>query len=280
METRISPSRSSSRYLAVLRSLSDSPYRSLTGGKRDALDCCFAHPDGLRCSPADERVRSIVAAPYERKYLPSFAFKSLAALAEVVVGSEDVEIAPEKVAENVDRYMDAFTARRRWIVPVALCVLWIYPIRFLRPPFPWMAKPQRRAFVERHFLLDISRRRIHFLRRAIQAMVRLSQQMVFLGYYGDPSTFDSVGYRPFSKRVRYPDVVPAKVIERPGLATMKPEEIPGDTLDADVVVVGSGAGGSIVSYRMAEAGHRVLVLEGGRHVEPSEFSEDEIRQLT
>jgi choline dehydrogenase-like flavoprotein len=221
-----------------------------------------------------------VAAPYERKYLPSIAFKSLAALAEVVVGSEDVEIAPEKVAENVDRYMDAFTARRRWIVPVALCVLWIYPIRFLRPPFPWMAKPQRRAFVERHFLLDISRRRIHFLRRAIQAMVRLSQQMVFLGYYGDPSTFDSVGYRPFSKRVRYPDVVPAKVIERPGLATMKPEEIPGDTLDADVVVVGSGAGGSIVSYRMAEAGHRVLVLEGGRHVEPSEFSEDEIRQLT
>jgi hypothetical protein len=74
--------------------------------------------------------------------------------------------------------MASFGARRRWIVPLALCVLWLYPIRFLRPPFPMMAKRHRRGFVEKHFILDISRRRIHFLRRAIQAMVRLSQQMV------------------------------------------------------------------------------------------------------
>ena len=203
------------------------------------------------------------------------AFSALAALAEVVVGSEEVEITPEKVAQNVDGYMSSFTAQRRWIVPLALCVLWLYPIRFLRPPFPMMAKAKRRAFVQEHFLRDISRRRIHFLRRPIEAMGRLSQQMVFLGYYSDPATFDSVGYRPFSKRGR-----PAKAIKRPALKALTPEQIPTDTVDADLVVVGSGAGGSIVAYRMAEADRQVLVLEGGKYVPPSEFKEDEVVQLS
>ena len=43
-------------------------------------------------------------------------------------------------------------------------------------------------------------------------------------------------------------------------------------------MVGSGAGGAIVAYRLAEAGERVLVLERGPHVDPGEFSEDEVEQ--
>lgn len=42
----------------------------------------------------------------------------------------------------------------------------------------------------------------------------------------------------------------------------------------DVVVVGSGFGGSIAAYRLAKAGHRVLVLERGRRYEPGEFPRD------
>ena len=49
-------------------------------------------------------------ASYERKYLPSIAFKALTALAEVMVTSPDERISPEKVAENVDSYMASFTA--------------------------------------------------------------------------------------------------------------------------------------------------------------------------
>lgn len=33
--------------------------------------------------------------------------------------------------------------------------------------------------------------------------------------------------------------------------------------EADFVVVGAGSGGSAVAYRLAEAGHRVIVLEAG-----------------
>ncbi|MFW6050887.1 MAG: GMC family oxidoreductase N-terminal domain-containing protein [Myxococcota bacterium] len=42
-------------------------------------------------------------------------------------------------------------------------------------------------------------------------------------------------------------------------------------LDADVVVVGSGAGGSVVATELATAGQRVLVLEEGPRVPPADY---------
>jgi choline dehydrogenase-like flavoprotein len=42
-------------------------------------------------------------------------------------------------------------------------------------------------------------------------------------------------------------------------------------LTADVVVVGSGAGGAIVAAELAEAGQRVVVLEEGPHVPPDRY---------
>src|SRR3954467_8886182 len=39
----------------------------------------------------------------------------------------------------------------------------------------------------------------------------------------------------------------------------------------DSVVVGSGFGGSVTTYRMADAGQRVLLLEGGRPYPPGSF---------
>jgi choline dehydrogenase-like flavoprotein len=47
---------------------------------------------------------------------------------------------------------------------------------------------------------------------------------------------------------------------------------------AEVLVIGSGAGGSIVAHVLAERGHDVLMLERGRHVRPSQFTEDEAAQ--
>lgn len=43
------------------------------------------------------------------------------------------------------------------------------------------------------------------------------------------------------------------------------------TFDYDVIVIGSGFGGSVTAARMAEAGKRVLVLERGRRWEPEDF---------
>lgn len=45
------------------------------------------------------------------------------------------------------------------------------------------------------------------------------------------------------------------------------------TLQADVVVIGSGAGGSVVAYEMAKAGRKVIVLEAGRYQPSADFTE-------
>ena len=42
--------------------------------------------------------------------------------------------------------------------------------------------------------------------------------------------------------------------------------------DYDVVVVGSGFGGSVSALRLAEKGYRVLVLEAGRRFADDEFA--------
>lgn len=43
--------------------------------------------------------------------------------------------------------------------------------------------------------------------------------------------------------------------------------------DADIIIVGSGFGGSVVGLRLAEAGHRVLMLEKGPRLGADDFAE-------
>jgi choline dehydrogenase-like flavoprotein len=213
-----------------------------------------------------------------KRFLPRPAFKALAALAEVVVDPD--RLAPDEVAGNVDRYMGTFRAQRKWVVKVALLGLWLYPLRFLEPTLPRMKPDARREFVEKRFVRDIAYGRVHFARRLVQAMFRLSSQMAYLGYYGDPRTFDSVGYRPFSQRDRFDEQLREVPKTLPRLDCVSHGELNGDTVEADAVVVGSGAAGAIVAYRLAEAGRRVLVLERGLHLHPSEFEEDEVTQIS
>ena len=61
---------------------------------------------------------------------------------------------------------------------------------------------------------------------------------------------------------------------------MDPDKPRPDQLEADVVIVGSGAAGSIIAYELAKRGKEVLVLERGRHVDPADFTDTETTQLS
>ena len=61
----------------------------------------------------------------------------------------------------------------------------------------------------------------------------------------------------------------------PVLRVVQPDEMPthGLRLEADVVVIGSGASGSVVAYELTRTGARVVVLEAGPYYPSSEFTE-------
>ncbi len=103
------------------------------------------------------------------------------------------------------------------------------------------------------------------LRRAgFQALKRL----VHVAWYAWPA---DAGGHPAWREAGYPGPLPHTAGE-PDTA-LPLEEIARDTmLDADVVVVGSGAGGGVVAGVLAQAGLSVVVLEKGEQRGPRDFS--------
>ncbi|HEY8168577.1 MAG TPA: GMC family oxidoreductase N-terminal domain-containing protein [Candidatus Limnocylindrales bacterium] len=112
-----------------------------------------------------------------------------------------------------------------------------------------------------HYLLGWGTSRIPLRRTTFQALKRLA---LFLAY-ADPGPgpspnplWSTMGYAPtWAPPTPEPSPVRPLAVERsPG---------PGGPLelDADVVVVGSGAGGGLVAARLAAAGRSVLVVEAG-----------------
>jgi choline dehydrogenase-like flavoprotein len=224
-------------------------------------------------------------APFDRPgtgaggYLSAREIRYLAAIAEAVL-PEDASVPPHDVAENVDRYMTPFRARRKWIVKVAAWGVTLYPILHLKGPLHRMPADRRREFIRTRFLRAIDRRTLlPFMRGPLLAGIRFVQQMSFLGYYGDPRSFPETGYEPASKRKRFVDATASLPPVPQRVTTLDHDDLPA-TMSADVVVIGSGAAGATLAYRLAQAGRSVLILERGRHVEPKDFSEDEITQIT
>jgi choline dehydrogenase-like flavoprotein len=72
-----------------------------------------------------------------------------------------------------------------------------------------------------------------------------------------------------------------KQVPRDGVPVTQAKDVTTKTiaLKADVVVVGSGAGGSVVAYELAKSGKSVVVLEAGRYVPSASFKEDMMDSL-
>lgn len=64
-------------------------------------------------------------------------------------------------------------------------------------------------------------------------------------------------------------------MQKHGLGVTKAGQLQGKhKLQADVVVIGSGAGGAVAAYELAKAGRKVIIIEAGPYVPSSEFTED------
>jgi choline dehydrogenase-like flavoprotein len=104
---------------------------------------------------------------------------------------------------------------------------------------------------------------------AVGALIRM---IVFLTYgLPDPTT----GQNPMWRTLGYPGPVSPPPAATKTLRPFVPDAATVE-LDADVVVVGSGAGGGVIAGRLAQAGHDVVVLEAGGYFDESDFNQLEL----
>ena len=224
--------------------------------------------------------RQAIRARFDLKYLAPHQHRTLMALAEVLVLGRDESLSPSAVAANVDDYLYSFPAEAKSKAKLALTALWAYPMLRLRPPYPFMSPQGRIEFIERCFVSDVAERRLPGpIRRIVQSTLVAAQNLTFIGYYSDERSAAKTGYVKFSDREEGGPLTGLAKRPFPPLSVRTPREVDSDQITADVAIVGSGAAGAVLAKRMAEKGREVTVLEAGRHVDPSEFTEDERNQF-
>ena len=105
--------------------------------------------------------------------------------------------------------------------------------------------------------------------------VRQLRAMTFLFFYGLP---DETGQNPSWEAIGYPGPLSAPPSPAEAPKTIGVETLAGGTatLEADVCVVGSGAGGGVIAAELARAGRSVLVLEMGGYRNESDFRQLEL----
>src|SRR3954470_20829475 len=100
--------------------------------------------------------------------------------------------------------------------------------------------------------------------------------LAFLFFYAMP---DEQGQNPNWEAIGYPGPVapPPSPEEAPKTIRLADVSGPEATLECDVCIVGSGAGGGVIAAGAAEAGKSVLVLEMGGYRNESDFNQLELQ---
>jgi choline dehydrogenase-like flavoprotein len=184
---------------------------------------------------------------------------TLAALSDAVLphggalepGASDVD-----VAGQLDLYLDRCSATTRRTVGLMLTAFNLSSLASRHGrPFRWLTPAAREAY-----LLECETSKIRQRRETLIAL----KALILMFFCSDERIKPLIGYdgRPFKAVEKRPEIVPIEVVQ--------PDQ--GFYELADVVVVGSGAGGAVAAKELAEAGLKVIVVEEGEHFDHRDFT--------
>ena len=189
------------------------------------------------------------------EFLSPGRHRTVAALSEAIEGTA-ARVPPEDVALNVDRYLTRAPKDPKARARAALTGVAFWPLTRGRATFS-LLPVRERARIARRLLSSTH----GTLTAPLQASLRISHQLCALGYYSDPRAAAEVGVANADEPVSAPQRT------NPRIRTLAPDQALRHSVDA--VVVGSGAAGAVIAYRLAELGLRTLIVERGREVDPS-----------
>ena len=254
------------------------------------------------------------------KFFAPFHFRVLESVIETLIeGGAFERIPPYQAVLNTDGYLGSFNSKRLFLAKLTLMGSEYLPTLWLKPPMTFLNQTARRDFIDRRFKeeiinLSVGYRFLNSLLRLfnrilltirgrsveeeldasmnftdlLEGMMRFLMQMSYLGYYGDERSWDKdehgtgIGYVPFSKRQNNFKIAPRR--PHPPLDITTPEEVSRQgldvILDADVVIIGSGAAGAILAEQMLAKGRSVLMLERGVYSHPDTFNENELDMVS
>jgi choline dehydrogenase-like flavoprotein len=210
------------------------------------------------------------------RYFAPIQYRALIAAAGTVIDGPAVRT-PEQIAQSVDHYVAKMTAKRTWLYRLAMLGVQFHPLLFLKPPFSELSPRMRYEHVRSHFQKVAPTHKWVF--NLPQVAIRMAQQLCFAAYYNHEDTWKAIGYAPYSERPGNHSST-RKADAEHDLDVELPADLTGDTLESEICIVGTGAGGGILACRLAEKGHDVLLLERGLYVEPRRFSEDEVEMVS
>ncbi len=146
---------------------------------------------------------------------------------------------------------------------------------FAAPPIGLLLAGSARPFIaltqarREQYLLALANSAVGPFRQGYQGLKRLAGLIYF-------SAIDEQGANPNWPVLEYAAPPPPPVVSQ----TIKPLVISQNTtLEADVVVIGSGAGGGVVAGELARAGKRVIVLEKGGYNYEGNFTWQEAQAM-
>lgn len=239
--------------------------------------------------------------------------KNIIALSDAFYGGDPKRHSAVLIA--IDQYIGGIRGRKRgilnfpfWVVENVMNVLF-----GIHPNFSSMSRDERRWFLKKYLLRSPAERSKAFvpLFADIGAQIGLAvNAMIMFAYYSQQNTRKEIGYVPFYSRDRLQGNTPA--FQAPFNNVCDLPKDPADPLnnrpeadkpdkpfiaprvttpvyekdipeEADYVILGSGAGGAVMSYRLScetNDPSKILVVErGGRYQPLQDFNDHEMEMM-